>query len=206
MTAHLAAMIYENNAHLIAVCAQLGYLNVDDHTLDPTFGKGNWWKQFVPDSLVGHDLAIDGVDFRKLPHADGEFDAAVYDPPYIAMGGRKSSGLQNFQVAYGLDQAPRTPVELQFLINDGLIEVSRCVKPKGYLLVKAQDYVSGGKFFPGTHFTIACALDHGLEYCDRVEYIVEKPRAQPTKGRKQRHFRRNLSTLMIFRNPKKKKR
>lgn len=205
MTAYLAAMIYESNAHLIATCADMGYLKPEWHTLDPTYGKGNWWKTFRPDSLVAHDLAIDGVDFTKLPHADGEFDCAVYDPPYIAMGGRKSSGLQKFQVSYGLDQAPQRPVDLQFLINDGLIEVARCVRPKGYLLVKAQDYVSGGKFFPGTHYTINCALDAGLEYCDRVEYIVEKPRAQPTKGRKQRHFRRNLSTLMIFRTPRKKK-
>lgn len=206
-TQHLAAACFESNAHLIHVCAELGYLQADWLTLDPTYGRGNWWNDWCPNDLVKHDLANDGVDFRDLPYEDDVFDAAVFDPPYVCVGGRKTSSpeIESMYDSYGLIAAPKRPVDLQFLINDGLLEVARVVKPRGFILAKCQDYISSGKFFPGTHYTICCALDAGLEYHDRLEYIVEKPRPQP-KRKRQLHARRNLSTLLVFRAPKKKKR
>lgn len=193
----LAAQYWNSNASMIADCARLGYLDEDWLTLDPTYGKGNWWKEFSPNKLIAHDIKIDGVDFRDLPYDDEYFDAVAYDPPYVSVGGRSTSGMPGFLDAYGLEEAPRTPDQLQEYINSGLVECARVLKKKGFLLVKCQDYISSGKLWIGTHWTQRCAISEGLEVVDRLEYLVAAPRPQPP-GRKQVHARRNYSTLFVF--------
>lgn len=196
----LAANAWPTNAHLIEAVATLGYLRYEDRVLDPTYGRGVWWGRWRPSELVTHDIRLDGVDFRDLPHADGEFDAAVFDPPYVSVGGRKTTGLPDLHDRFGLTDAPTSPAGVQDLINSGLGEVARVVKPRGFVLVKCQDYISSGRFWPGTHKTTAYALGLGLEIVDRLEHLAGV-RPQPP-GRRQVHARRNLSTLLVFRVPK----
>lgn len=78
----LATTRWPTNADLIRDCAGLGYLRDDWRTLDPTWGRGRWWTKWRPSDLIAHDLRLDGVDFRHLPHRDGEFDCVAFDPPY----------------------------------------------------------------------------------------------------------------------------
>jgi hypothetical protein len=199
-----AAHAWPTNADLIVDAARLGYLRREWTVLDPTYGRGNWWTRWRPDHLVTHDLVIDGVDFRQLPEADNTFDAVAFDPPYVCMGGRKTTGLAKFFEAYGLGDAPKRPMELQAMNNAGLKECLRVVKPKGIVIVKTQDYVTSGKLFPGTHYTLAAALNAGAELVDRFEHL-SKSRPQPKRTRKdgrpvvQQHARRNLSTLLVLR-------
>lgn len=196
----LAATRWRSNAELIADCARLGYLVEQQRTLDPTFGRGNWWKAWRPAELVAHDLAIDGVDFRELPYPDGTFDAVAFDPPYVCVGGRSTSTLPDFQQRFGLDVAPRTPALLQELINLGLAEMRRVVRPRGVVLVKCADYITGGRLWLGTHHTLSRALELGFDVVDRLEH-VGNPRPQPARAA-QRHARRNLSTLFVLRAPR----
>lgn len=194
----MAATRWATNAHLIADCARLGYLRAEWITLDPTYGSGTWWKQWRPDLLTVHNRDLDGSDFRSLPcWDDNTFDAIAYDPPYVSKGGRATSGIKEMDRRYGQEDAPATPALLQDLINDGLTEMARIVKPKGIVLVKCQDYISSGKLWIGTHHTLCHALDLGFTVIDRME-MVTSPRPQPP-DRRQVHARRNLSTLLVFR-------
>lgn len=189
----LAAAQWINNAVLIEQAAKLGYL--DGHVLDPTYGKGNWWTVFQPEKLTKHDLALDGVDFRDLPHPDGTFDAVAFDPPYVSPGGRESTGLPEFHERYGMADTPRTPRELFEYNSDGFAECARVVKPRGFIVYKSQDYITSGKFQPVTHWIIDHAFGFA-SYVDRFEHI-SGVRPQPP-GRRQVHARRNLSTLLVF--------
>ena len=205
MTAVMAATRWTSNAELIADCARLGYLRDEWLTLDPTFEGGIWWKQWQPEVLVTHNRDVDGSDFRDLPWCDDLFDAIAYDPPYVSKGGRATSGIKEMDNRYGQEDAPRTPALLQQLIDDGLTEMARIVKPKGILLVKCQDYISSGRLWEGTYRTRRHAEALGLECVDRLE-MVTSPRPQPTTNRdgsprRQVHARRNLSTLFVFRAP-----
>jgi len=196
----LAAKYWVSNADLIADVAKLGYLKKADVVLDPTYGKGIWWKKWRPERLFHHDLSNGPeYDFRNLEmYTDGFFDAIAFDPPYVSVGGRSTSGMKDMYEAFGLMDAPTTPLLVQSLINDGLDEMHRLVKPRGIVLVKCQDYISSGKLWPGTHYTLTHALAIGFELLDRLEHLSKASRAQPS-GRRQMHARRNLSTMFVLR-------
>lgn len=209
----LAADHWNTNGDLIAAVHKLGYLRVTDHVLDPTYEKGTWWKQWRPPVLTTHHRAVDGTDFRSLPHPDAWFDAIAYDPPYVCPGGRATSTINPMFDRYGMNEGGaadpdfRTPAELQAIINDGLTEMYRLVKPSqrksvhpsgpnGVVLVKCKDYIWSGQLWAGTHFTLTHALDLGFVLEDRFEHIgVPGPQSQTT----QKHARRNLSTLFVLR-------
>lgn len=205
----MAAHAWPSNAELIAACHQLNYLKDADRTLDPTFGRGKWWTSWRPKTLVTHDAAIDGTDFRDLSdlYDDGEFDAIAYDPPYVPRGGQTASvKMQDFNDRYGR-VLNSTPKSIQQLIDDGLTEMVRLVKPKGIILVKCQSYVWAGKLWPGVHYTLSHSLSQGCRLKDQLEHVTT-PRPQPTRTRAdgkpsvQQHARRNLSTLLVLEGPK----
>ena len=211
----LAATRWKDNGYLIGDCVKLGYLRYHDHILDPTYGDGIWWKQWLPEKLYTNNINDGGFDFTDVPIGDETFDAITYDPPYVSVGGRKTSTIKDFHRAYGMHDAPDTPQALQELINAGLTEMHRLVKPaatkkmqpvkpNGIVLVKCQDYVSSGSLWPGTFHTLEHAFSLGFTLFDKFEHIGNA-RAQPERRRKdgtksrQQHARRNLSTMYVLR-------
>lgn len=207
----MAATRWATNAELIADVARL-YIDDQAAVLDPTYERGTWWNVWRPQNLTALHRSVDGTDFRHLTAADHTWDVAAYDPPYVCPGGRRTSTLDGFHDRYGMAEGGHTdpmftsPAELQQIINDGLTEMVRVVKPTGLVLVKCQDYISSGRLWIGTHHTLTHGLALGCELVDRFEMITS-PRPQPTANRdgsprRQVHARRNLSTLLVLRTPK----
>lgn len=142
----LGSVVHGSNADLIAAVAPL-YLT--GSVLDVTYGRGAWWRRFHPPGLVGHDLAVDGVDFRALPYDDRSFDTVCFDPPYVPRHGNADATKNNdqeFRRRYGLVE-PRTEYQLRELINAGLAEAARVTRR--WLLVKCNDYCSSRQFHLG---------------------------------------------------------
>jgi hypothetical protein len=199
----LAATPWPTNAELVLDLVALGYLSSSDRVLDTTYGRGIWWQRWRPDGLVTNDRYRDGADhrfdFRQLGFDDSTFDVVVFDPPYVAKGGRSTSGILDFDDRYGLTAAPRTSEEVQELVDAGLAECARVVRRQGLVLVKCMDYVSSGGLHDGTGRTTSAGIDAGLRLVDRLHHLGT-PGPQP-QGRRQRHARRNHSTLLVFRKP-----
>lgn len=196
----LAATAWSSNAELILDCARLGYLRAEWNTLDATYGLGKWWDIWRPASLTTNDLDPDKTadtheDFRAMGWDSGAFDAATYDPPYIAPGGRSSSTVGDFNNRFGLHSTPRRPEGLQDYIDAGLKEVARCVRPRGFILVKCKNYVNGGKLWPGTFLTWKAGAALGLELFDCMEHLSG---TGPQSQESQEHARSNYSTLLVF--------
>lgn len=199
-----AATRWRTNAAMIADCARLGYLRREWATLDPTYGKGNWWTEWRPAKLAAYDLNPDcGVhvaDFRHLPIVLDSFDAAVFDPPYIAQGGRETSTEQEFISRFGLRDAPRTPDAIRLLIHDGLRELRRVVKPGGFILSKAKNYVTSGHLYIGAHYMVQDGIDLGLELVDLLQFITDGV-VGADRHERQLHARNNYSTLAVWKVP-----
>jgi SAM-dependent methyltransferase len=199
----MAASAWKTNAHLVrdGVVA-LGYLKADDHVLDPTYGRGVFWRLWRPEKLTAHDLVLDGVDFRNLPHPDGCFDAVVFDPPYKLNGTPTPAADRR----HGVDVVA-TWQDRHRLVRDGLTECARVLRPGGYLLLKCQDQVCSGAVRWQTDEFSDHARVLGLVKVDRFDMLTA-PRPQPPRSRAdgqrsiQEHARRNHSTLLAFRKPR----
>ena len=193
----LSAQRWPNNAEMIADVAKLGYLDGD--VLDVTYGYGNFWNTWVPESLTACDLNIElsplgvSVDFTDLPFGDSSFDAVVFDPPYKLNG----TPTPSVDRRYGVHE-PTTWQDRHQLIRDGLSECARV--SKRYVLLKCMDQVcSGKKRWQTIEFTNhAEALGFRLD--DRFD-LLNRPRPQPS-GRRQLHAQVNYSTLLVFKRGK----
>lgn len=130
----LAVQDWPSNGHLIADVAEL-YIAPDARVLDVTYGGGKWWTIYRPVNLVAHNRAVDGVDFRNLPHADESFDVVAFDPPYVPGGtiaDDPDEPIAGYHRRYGLDDdCPRTAEDLTALIVAGLVGPGRrrCTSP-----------------------------------------------------------------------------
>ena len=216
-----AATPWVTNAQMIADCHRLGYLKDTDLILDPTYGRGTWWRLWHPPGdyhVIGHqwrqpipggvvwsewlrdDWPLLGTwDFRNMWYQDETFDAVAFDPPYVCVGGRTTTGIGEMHAAYGMGDTPTTPGGVQADIDAGLLECFRVVKKGGIVLVKVQSYVTSGKLWPGTFYTWRYADLIGFQLVDHLNHI-SGARPQPA-GRRQVHARRNQSDLLILRRP-----
>lgn len=182
------------NADLIATIAPT-YLT--GSVLDVTYGRGKWWERFTPDPFVFHDLAIDGVDFRDLPHGDRSFDAVCFDPPYVPRQGGSDATTerdQDFRNRFGLAES-RSRAELRQLITDGLTECARVADQ--WLLVKCNDYTNGRQFHLGHYLVLRHAEQLELRCHD---LIVHHTGSGPGGGQitEQLRARRHHSYLLVF--------
>jgi len=205
----LSAGVWANNAELIAACHTLGYVKTEHTVLDATYGRGVWWKVFRPLDLATNDLdpntdADYAYDFRRFPTFwENTFDAVAFDPPYVSVGGRKTSTIQSQHQRYGMAETPTTPEKLhRTLIAPGMWSCMRVLKPGGVLLQKCQNYISSGQLQPAAHWAYRTGVAAGFVLLDELCY-VRPPGRQPTKNldgsaRRQVHSRRNYSTLYVW--------
>lgn len=188
-----SAYPYKSNAHLIAACAELGYLQREWLTLDPTYGKGTFWKAWRPDMLLREDIET-GQDFTAMPYVEGFFDAITFDPPY-KLNGTPTQGVDS---RYGVGEYSSWQDRIA-LMKRGQKECARVLKKGGYLLTKCQDQVVSGKKVWQTDIMTNQAAHDGLTKVDRLDMLTT-PRPQPHS--RQCHSRTNYSTMLIFQKNK----
>lgn len=194
MTPVLAIDKWATNGHLIAACSQLGYLQSEWRTLDPTYGYGTFWGVWRPDELVACDLDPTkspigrSIDFTHLPWPARSFRASVFDGPY-KLNGTPTDGVDE---RFGVHQSTRWQDRMA-LLRAGVREVARVTDE--YLLVKCQDQVVSGKIRWQTRILEdeAAAVGFGLK--DRFEFLSRRP--QPG-GRSQVNAHRCSSQLLVF--------
>jgi hypothetical protein len=193
---------WKSNAELIAAAAELGYLRKEWRTLDPTYGRGVFWKVWRPEKLVKTDIDPTkspnkkaGVDFTKMPWKDESFQAVVFDPPYKLTGTSQTAS----DARYGVKGGEKVAAIL-LLMTDGLEECARVVAKKGYVLAKCQPQVVSGHVVWQDLIMIEAGKKAGLELVDRLD-MIGTSRKQPMEGRKQKHAHGRASTLLVFRKP-----
>lgn len=204
-----------DNGVLIAKIAPL-YLAGAHTVVDVTFGKGGFWTHYRPDNLICHDLyTLDGVDWRKLPELDESVDRAAFDPPYVAPGGRSTSGpkFAGMRDAYGMHTTEKDPRAQWAKIVLGVVEAYRILEPGGLLLFKTMDYVSSGRMQWASRWAWRDIEQVGVwderrgklvrcfRMIDEIVLVQTGPTGMQPKRSRQVHARAAHSSLLIFRKP-----
>lgn len=154
----------------------------------------------TPEPFGFHDLALDGVDFRDLPHEDRSWDTVCFDPPYVPrMGSLPASRLEDvaYRERYGLD-TPRSHREVVALMFAGLSECARVAQH--YVLVKCCDYVTSRRLYLSHVAVVSEGERLGLRVHD---LLVHGAGRGPGDGqiRQVRRSRRAHSYLVVFSVP-----
>lgn len=191
----LAIGDWKNNAELMLSVRDLGYLDDDHDVWDATVEAGKFWKLWRPAKLIATDLnpeftdpAYGPIDATATPWADRQWHHVVFDPPY-KLNGTPSAP----DVPYGVADGATNGARLS-LLEAGVRECAR-VLGDGYLLVKCQDMVAGGRVRWQTDIATRAAEAAGLRKIDALLFRSYRPQ-DPERG--QQHARRNYSTLLVF--------
>lgn len=188
------------NGELIATAQNLHAFGA--RVLDLTPGEHmGMWNRIVPLDLR---LLPPGRDFRRLSSASGAWTDVIFDPPYVAKGGHKTSTIHEMNVRYGMLHVEKNPrLQWQRQILPGLTESHRLLEPGGRLWFKCMDYVTNGAVYWFTKMALPELEARGFELVD--EFILDgEPGPQPTRNRdgsrrRQVHARNAHSVLMIAR-------
>lgn len=177
---------------------------------DVTFGKGVFWRRIPKGAydLRATDLQM-GVDARKLPYADKELDAVVFDPPYMHTPGKGAhTGHQNFEAYYRNNEASSEKKYHEAVLDlyfEAAKEAWRVLKDGGIYIVKCQDEVCANRQRL-THIEITNELATYGFICEDMFVVMRNGKPGVSRLLAQAHARKNHSYFMVYLKPIKKKR
>lgn len=201
----ILSLEHRNNSELIANIAEIGYLQQDVATCDPTYGLGNFWNDWVPDEACQwfSDLAVEkspqgySIDFEHTPYLDGFFPQVIFDPPFKLSGKPGGTMDDNYGIDKYIDWRKR-----HAWIKRGITEMTRILDPtEGVLIVKCMDQVCASRYRWQAREFAEHAESLGLRLVDTAH--VQSYRPQPG-NRPQVHFHRGYSTALILTSHRRK--
>lgn len=165
--------------------------------LDPTFGNGGFYKiiqkpKFCFDLSPVPDLAAGVVkaDVRALPLRDKSVYSIIFDPPFLAGGGK--SGIMTSR--YGYMEKVEDVWELYW---KALVEFKRVLKPFGVVVIKCQDSIHGRN----QYFTHAVIMNYAVQlglYPKDLFILLSKNRPIQWNVKTQNHARKFHSYFWVF--------
>lgn len=209
------------NAELFAKVMRL-HVPRGSRVADVTYGRGVFWTGVESGAyqVTASDVALedghrfdgftylDGVDCRSLPHADRSFGAIVLDPPYmegfyrtvpdqLAGGGSHESFRRAYSSGAATDTGPKWHAAVVDMYMRAGAEAKRVLGPRGKLIVKCQDEVSGNKQRL-THVEIITGYQALGLHCKDLFVLVRTNAPGMSRLVKQVHARKNHSYFLVF--------
>lgn len=185
---------------------------IDRFDLDCTYSKGNFWKG-LPNPVHKTDLYphYDNVtqsDSEDLPFEDSSMNSIMYDPPFVIVGsgkGHRKNGPGSSIIAKRFE-GYGTYDDLKLNYYNTLKELFRITNDGGFVVMKCQDTVSGGK----NHFSHVMVMNMAYEigFYPRDMFVltanVRINAFNGTKWSKQHHARKYHSYFWVFERVKPK--
>lgn len=147
-----------NQDEIIEDILQLHSLNkkID---IDPTYSIGNFYKGRIekPKYKFDIDPQCEGVlqsDARHLPLGDGSVETIMFDPPFLVGSETETTG--KIKGRFSWFESYRHLWDFYF---DALTEFYRILKPKGIVIFKCQDFITGGK----QHFSHVEIMNYAVQ-------------------------------------------
>jgi len=175
---------------------------------DPTYSTGVFYKKnkITPPELK-FDLYPQSGDIIKsnsnnLPLDDETLDSIMFDPPFVVS---KGPSLKNPKKGSNIISSRFSSYESIPLLweyySQSLKEFYRVLKPKGVLIFKCQDTVSGGKNYFSHSFVMNKALEIGY-YPKDLFVLMAKSRLISGNMKNQQHARKFHSYFWVFQKKK----
>lgn len=175
---------------------------------DPTFSTGVFYKKADIDTpKLKFDLYPQSEDVIKsnsidLPLDDESLDSIMFDPPFVVSKGpslKKSKKGSNI-ISNRFSSYESIPLLWEYY-SKSLEEFYRILKPKGVLIFKCQDTVSGGKNYFSHVYVMNKALEMGF-YPKDLFVLLAKTRLISGNMKNQQHGRKFHSYFWVFQKKK----
>jgi len=167
--------------------------------LDPTYSKGNFYKNGIPIPKLKFDINPQTEDTKygdctKLPLDDMSINSIIFDPPFIA-------GIQNKSddgiIINRFGSFKNVSKELWNMYHNALREFYRILKPNGVLVFKCQDTIDSCKQCLSHVEVINYAIRIGF-YPKDLFVLLARSRLIGKYHHKQQHARKFHSYFIVF--------
>jgi len=176
---------------------------------DPTYSIGNFYNK-TGISRPKHKFDIvpaEGVqygDSRNLPLENNSIACMIFDPPFLATTGASlKSNEDNNKINKRFGVYP-SETELHKFYSDSLKEAYRVLMPKGILIFKCQDKVSGGKQYFSHCFIKEQAEATGFYPKDLFILLAKNRIVADWQLKSQKNARKFHSYFWVFEKSNKK--
>jgi hypothetical protein len=185
---------------------------IEQFDLDCTYSKGNFWKD-LPSPKHKSDLypvneTVLEASSEDLPFEDNSMKSIMYDPPFVIVGsgmGHRNNKEGSSIIAKRFE-GYGTYEELKLNYYNTLKELYRILDKGGFLVMKCQDTVSGGKNY--FSHVMVMNMAYKLGFYPRDMFIltsnVRVNAFNGTKWTKQHHARKYHSYFWVFEKVKSK--
>lgn len=199
--------VYSSNHDVIKNIMEL--YDIEQFDLDCTYSRGLFWKD-LKGPKIKSDLApiteeTIQADSENLPFEDGQMKSIMYDPPFVISGKLYKENKDGSSVIAKRFEGYTTYEKLTNNYYKSLKELYRITEKGGFVVMKCQDTVSGGK----NHFTHAMIMSMAMEigfYPRDLFILLAKMRINSFGGKwnRQLHARKYHSYFWVFEKTKPK--
>jgi len=199
--------VYNNNHDVIKNIMEL--YNIEQFDLDCTYSRGLFWKNLKGPKIKTDLLPLTKdtiqADSENLPFDDISMKSIMYDPPFVISGKLYKENKEGSSVIAKRFEGYTTYEKLTKNYFNTLKELYRITDKGGFVVMKCQDTVSGGK----NHFTHVMIMNMAMKigfYPRDLFILVAKMRINSFGGKwhTQHHARKFHSYFIILEKTKPK--
>lgn len=199
--------VYNSNFEAIKNIMEL--YNIERFDLDCTYSKGAFWKDLPSpvnksDIYPSNDTVVEASS-ENLPFGDGSMKSIMYDPPFVIAGSSYKNNKEGSSIIAKRFEGYANYRELTENYFNTLKELYRVCEKGGFVVMKCQDTVSGGK----NHFTHCLIMNMAMQigFYPRDMFVLTsnvRINSFGTKWTKQEHARKYHSYFWVFEKVKPK--
>jgi len=199
--------VYSSNFEVITNIMEL--YGIEQFDLDCTYSKGAFWKN-LPQPKLKSDIypvndTVINASSENLPFDGDSMSSIMYDPPFVVVGKTYRDNKDGSSIIAKRFEGYETFNHLKSNYYNSLEELYRVCKKGGYVVMKCQDTVSGGK----NHFSHVMIMNMAMEigfYPKDLFILIAKHRINSfgSKWTKQEHARKHHSYYWVFEKVKPK--
>jgi len=193
--------VYNSNYEVIKNIMSL--YKIEQFDLDCTYSKGSFWKD-LPQPKIKSDIVplfedVIKADSEHLPFDDNSMKTVMYDPPFVISGRTYRENKDGSSIIAKRFEGYYDYNSLTTNYYNTLQELYRIIVPGGFVVMKNQDTVSGGK----NHFTHVMVMNMALKigfYPRDLFILLAKSRINSFGARwiKQEHARKHHCYIWVF--------